>query len=57
MKKTPTTLGLKALLKGKAKQDPMAFIIGSQFYEHLEKVADRFEDVANVINDIVIEHV
>lgn len=49
--------GLKALLKGKAKQDPMAFIIGSQFYEHLEKVADRFEDVANVINDIVIEHV
>lgn len=49
--------GLKALLKGKAKADPMAFIVGSQFYEHLEKVADRFEDVANVINDIVIEHV
>ncbi len=49
--------GLKALLKGKAKTDPMAFIVGSQFYEHLEKVADRFEDVANVINDIVIEHV
>ena len=49
--------GLKALLKGKAKADPMAFVIGSQFYEHLEKVADRFEDVANTINDIVIEHV
>lgn len=49
--------GLKALLKGKAKKDPMAFVIGSQFYEHLEKVADRFEDVANTINDIVIEHV
>ena len=49
--------GLKALLKGKAKEDPMAFIIGSQFYEDIEKVADRFEDVANVINDIVIEHV
>jgi uncharacterized protein len=49
--------GLKALLKGKGRKDPMAFIIGSQFYEHLEKVADRFEDVANVINDIVIEHV
>ena len=49
--------GLKALLKGKAKTDPMAFVIGSQFYEHLEKVADRFEDVANTINDIVIEHV
>jgi predicted phosphate transport protein (TIGR00153 family) len=49
--------GLKALLKGKAKQDAMAFIIGSEIYEHLEKVADRFEDVAHAMADIVIEHV
>jgi uncharacterized protein Yka (UPF0111/DUF47 family) len=49
--------GLKALLKGKAKKDPMTFIIGSQIYEHLEKVADRFEEVAHVISGIVIEHV
>lgn len=50
-------VGLKALIKGKAKADAMAYIIGSEFYEHLEKVADRFEDVAKIINDIVIEHV
>lgn len=49
--------GLKALLKGKAKKDAMAYIIGSELYEHLEKVADRFEDVAHAMSDIVIEHV
>lgn len=49
--------GLKALLKGKAKKDAMAYIIGAEIYEHLEKVADRFEDVAHAMADIVIEHV
>jgi uncharacterized protein len=48
--------GLKALLKGKAKKDAMAYIIGAELYEHLEKVADRFEDVAHVISGIAIEH-
>ncbi len=49
--------GLKALLKTKAKKDAMAFIIGSELYGHLEKVADKFEDVAHTIDGIVIEHV
>ncbi len=49
--------GLKALLKTKAKKDAMAFIIGSEVYGHLEKVADKFEDVAHTIAGIVIEHV
>jgi uncharacterized protein len=48
--------GIKALLKGKGRKDPMAFIVGQEIYGHLEKVADRFEDVANVIGGIVIEH-
>jgi uncharacterized protein len=48
--------GLRALFKGKAKKDPVAFIVGSEMYEHLEKVCDRFEDVAHVMSDIVIEH-
>ncbi len=48
--------GLRALFKGTAKKDAMAFIVGSQIYDHLEKVCDRFEDVAHVMNDIVIEH-
>lgn len=48
--------GLRSLFKGKAKKDPLTFIVGSQLYEHLEKVCDRFEDVAHVMSDIVIEH-
>ena len=35
----------------------MAFIVGSEIYDHLEKVVDRFEDVANEISGLVIEHV
>ena len=34
----------------------MNFTIGTEIYDHLEKVVDRFEDVANEINGIVIEH-
>jgi uncharacterized protein Yka (UPF0111/DUF47 family) len=48
--------GLRQLFKGKAKKDALAFIVGSELYEHLEKVCDRFEDVAHVVNDIVVEH-
>lgn len=49
--------GLRVLYHGHAKDDPLAFVIGSQLYDHLEKVCDRFEDVAHVMSDIVIEHV
>lgn len=48
--------GLKALFKA-SWQDPMAFVVGSELYDHLEKVMDRFEDVANQISSIVVEHV
>jgi len=48
--------GLKGLLRKHGRQDPMAYIIGSEIYSHLEKVSDRFEDVANTITGIVIEH-
>jgi predicted phosphate transport protein (TIGR00153 family) len=49
--------GLRDLFHRHRNNDPMAFIVGSQIYEHLEKVLDRFEDVANRANGIVIEHV
>lgn len=48
--------GLKALFRA-SRQDPMAFMVGSELYDHLEKVMDRFEDVANQISSIVVEHV
>ena len=47
--------GLKALFLASATQ-PMAFIVGSEIYDHLEKVMDRFEDVANEIDGLVIDH-
>ena len=50
-------VGLKRLYQTKAKTDPMAFFIGNEIYDHLEKVVDRFDDVANVMHGIVIEHV
>ena len=35
--------------------DALAFIIAAEVYDHLEKVVDRFEDVANRISGIVVE--
>lgn len=49
--------GLKALFLAHRRSDPMAFTVGAEIYSHLERVADRFEDVANEISGIVIEHV
>jgi uncharacterized protein Yka (UPF0111/DUF47 family) len=37
--------------------DPMGFFVGNEVYDHLEKVVDRFDDVANEIHGIVIDHV
>jgi uncharacterized protein Yka (UPF0111/DUF47 family) len=49
--------GLEALFKAsQGGGDPMAFIIGREIYSSLEKVADRFEDVANEIQGLVIDH-
>ena len=48
--------GLKALFRAHAGSDPMAYIVGSAIYGHLEKVVDRFEDVANEIQGLVIDH-
>lgn len=48
--------GMQALFRGPARQDPMAFIVGGEIYDHLEKVVDRLEDVANRISGVLIEH-
>jgi hypothetical protein len=50
-------VGLRALYQVNAKTNPMAFFVGNEVYDHLEKVVDRFDDVANVMHGIVIEHV
>ena len=49
--------GIKALFLKHRDGNAMAFIVGNEIYDHLEKVVDRFEDVANRISGIVIEQV
>jgi predicted phosphate transport protein (TIGR00153 family) len=50
-------LGLKELYEAQAAGNPMAFITGNEVYDHLEKVVDRFDDVANELQSVVIDHV
>jgi predicted phosphate transport protein (TIGR00153 family) len=52
--------GRKALFvanrQGNAAGNLMSFIVGADLYDHLENVVDRFEDVSNEINSLVIDH-
>jgi len=48
--------GLKELYM-QSKANPMAYITGNEVYDHLEKVVDRFDDVANELQSIVLDHV
>jgi predicted phosphate transport protein (TIGR00153 family) len=48
--------GLKALFKAHGDSKPMAFFVGREIYSHLERVLDGFEDVANEIQGVVIDH-
>jgi uncharacterized protein Yka (UPF0111/DUF47 family) len=49
--------GLRSLFRKHGDGNAMAYIIGSELYGELEKAVDRFEDVANEINGIMIENV
>jgi len=49
--------GIKSLYKRYRDANAMNYIVGVEIYDHLEKVMDRFEDVANRISGIVIEQV
>ena len=50
-------IGLHALYRANIGGSGLAFFVGNEVYDHLEKVVDRFDDVANVVHGIVIEHV
>jgi len=50
-------MGVKELYEKTSPSNPMAFVIGNEVYDHLEKVVDRFDDVGNEINSVVIDHV
>jgi predicted phosphate transport protein (TIGR00153 family) len=50
--------GIRALfLARRDAGDPFGFLVGYEIYDHLEKVVDRFEDVANRVSGIVIENI
>ena len=48
--------GLKSAFLTFGPSDPMAFIVRREIFNHLERITDALEDVANEIDGIVIEH-
>jgi predicted phosphate transport protein (TIGR00153 family) len=48
--------GLRDLYLASVQGSAMTFITGNEVYDHLEKVVDRFDDVANRIHGVVIDH-
>jgi predicted phosphate transport protein (TIGR00153 family) len=48
--------GRKALFTANRDGNAMNFAIGTEVFDHLEKVVDRLEDVAKEINSLVVDH-
>ncbi len=48
-------LDIKSLYTKYRGGNAMDYIVGTEIYDHLERVMDRFEDVANCISGIAIE--
>lgn len=48
--------GLKRLFKEHGSSNTMRFLIARELFRHLERVTDSFEDVANEIDGLVIDH-
>jgi uncharacterized protein Yka (UPF0111/DUF47 family) len=48
--------GLKDLFVRCGQERPMDFIVGQEVFSHLERVVDKFEDIANEVQGLVIDH-
>jgi predicted phosphate transport protein (TIGR00153 family) len=48
--------GLKSAFQVYGATDPMGFIVRREIFNHLERITDALEDVANEIDGIVIDH-
>ncbi|MEJ2459790.1 MAG: DUF47 family protein [Novosphingobium sp.] len=48
--------GLKRIFKASSGKDPLHFIVRQEMFKRLERVVDRFEDLANEIDGLVIDH-
>jgi uncharacterized protein Yka (UPF0111/DUF47 family)/8-oxo-dGTP pyrophosphatase MutT (NUDIX family) len=49
-------LGVKRVFLETGEQETMRFFVTREIYKHLERIVDAFEDVANEIDSIVIDH-
>jgi len=54
---TLNDVGIRNLFKRHENGNAMTYIVGAEIYNHLERVMDRFEDVAHRVAGIVIEQV
>ena len=48
--------GVKRSFVEHGRDDTLRFIVAREVYKHLERIVDAFEDVANEIDGIVIDH-
>jgi len=48
--------GLKKTFKRFGEADTLKFVVDREIYKHLERIVNAFEDVANEIDGIVIDH-
>jgi uncharacterized protein Yka (UPF0111/DUF47 family) len=49
--------GLKSnFIRAKDSGNTLRFMVAREIYKHLERIADEFEDVANQIDGIVVDH-
>jgi len=48
--------GVKRAFNEHGASNAMRFTVDREIYKHLERIVDAFEDVANEIDGIVIDH-
>ncbi len=48
--------GVKSAFQAHRNGDAIGFVVQREIFKHLERIVDAFEDVANVIDGIVIDH-
>jgi uncharacterized protein Yka (UPF0111/DUF47 family) len=49
--------GMQELYRASVPASSLAFFVGAEIYDHLEKVVDRFDDVGNEMHGIMLENV
>jgi uncharacterized protein Yka (UPF0111/DUF47 family) len=49
--------GMQELYRASLPASSLAFFVGAEIYDHLEKVVDRFDDVGNEMHGIMLENV